>query len=208
MYIYSRNIVANPDRYAEAVAFALSIAKSVESVTGMSVRTYGTHFGGPVTAISWSGRLDSLDDLETMKGKLAANPSYATEVEKGRGLFVASAEDSLFNVVSATLEPAPKKYYSLTSAVAALGKMSAAVQFGVAVQQHVSKLTGLQTAFGTSPFGPFGQVGWITAADSMAQLDASQAALSTDTTFQTMVDDAADFFIPGSGMNRLIERFA
>jgi hypothetical protein len=206
MYIYSRNIVANPERYAEAVAFALSIGRTVEGVTGMSVRTYVLHFGGPVTTISWSGRVDSLADLETIKGKLAADPSLVAENEKGRGLFAGSPEDSLFNVVSASLEASPKKYYSLTSAVSAPGKISEAVQFGVAVQQHVSKLTGLQTAFGTSPFGPFGQVGWIAAADSMAQLDSYEAAVSTDSTFQKMVADAGDLFVPASGQNRLIER--
>lgn len=206
MYIYNRTSLAIADRYPEALAFAVSIAAKVEAVSGHPIRAYVTHFGAPVTTLSWSTRLDSLADLETMKGKLAADPGLAAEMQQNRSLFVGSPEDALMNIVSTTFDAKPKKYYASTVAMAAGGKVGEAVQFGVEVQQHLSKLTGLQSAFGTNPFGPYGQVGWITGADSMAEIDAFQTAMGTDPAFQKMAGVVGDLFLPGSGQSRLIER--
>ena len=78
--------------------------------------------------------------------------------------------------------------------------------FGVKAQEFVANASGLTTMFGTAIYGAFGTVGWLTGADTLAELDALVQMQMTNAEYHMLVAEAAPLFIAGSGINTLIEK--
>lgn len=203
MYLYNRTSLAHPDHYRESVAFALSIAKKVESLTGISVSVYATLFGGPVSTISWGAVFGSMGELETMREKLA-DPSYAADVDKARGLFDGPPTDSLLKIISANFDANPKRYYSGVVTRVQPSKLTEALALGIEIQQHACSVTDGQGLFGASTFGE-ATVGWITGANSLAELETTTDKANKDKKFQQLAADFRSLVLPGT-TRTLVER--
>ena len=114
--------------------------------------------------------------------------------------------DRLSSIISSTLTPEVKKYYTVLSAQAANGRLGDAIEFGVRAQQLVSEKTGLATAFMAGVYGPFGTVGWITGGATMADIDKLWDLQMGDADYHALVAEAGDLFLTGSGTTILIEK--
>ncbi len=206
MYIFNRSTTADRNRQFEAAEAAVEIAALAAGIMGIPVNVFVTRFGAPTNTISWSCRVDSQAELQAAFDKLAGNDDYAKWVMTHGELFESAAVDQLSTVVSSSLNPAPAKFYTTLVAAAANGKLADAIAFGVRAQQFVSAATGLPTAFLSAVYGPFGTVGWLTGADSMADLDRVQEMQATNTEYHQLVAEAGPLFAEGSGLGGLIEK--
>jgi len=206
MYIFSRTAALNPHRLIEATGAAIEVGAMVTGITGNPVSVFATRYGQPTNTIGWSVRVESQAQLQADFEKLTVNEGYLQWVTAHAELFDGAPTDQLSTVVSSTLASAPKRFYALVTGTAANGKMADAVSFGVRAQQFVAEATGLATAFMTSVYGAFGQVGWLTGADSASDLDALAQMQMTNADYHKLVAEAGPLFIEGSGLNGLIEK--
>ncbi len=206
MYIFNRSTTVDRNRQLEATEAAIEVAALVGNITGIPVNVFITRYGAPVNTIAWSCRIDSQAQLQTATDKLAGNDDYMKWVMTHGELFETAAEDRLSAVVSSSLAPAPAKFYTMLVASAANGMLGAAIDFGVRAQQFVNTATGLPTAFLSAVYGPFGTVGWLTGADSAADLDRLQEMQATNADYHKLVAEAGPLFTQGSGQTSLIEK--
>lgn len=205
MLIFARTATVSPGHQLAGMTFAVEIATRVSEITGAKLSVYQSVFGLPLGTVMWTERLETIAELGEQTSKLMANPAYVDAIEKAGHLFGPIGEDMLINVV-ATSSTGPKPITISTTATVALGKFEDAMEFGVAVQQHVAKTTGFGTSFATDVFGTYGGVRWLTGVDTMAEVDKFQASLGSDSDLIKMVSSAGDLFVPGSGRNGLIQK--
>jgi len=138
--------------------------------------------------------------------KWLADDGYLEWIGTHTDLFETAPSDQLSKVVSSSLTPEPKRFYTVLSAAAVAGKQAEAMAYGVRAQQFVAEATCLPNAFLSGVYGAFGTVAWITGADSMSDLDAVVDMQMTNTDFHELVNEAGSLFLPGSGMGGLIEK--
>jgi hypothetical protein len=184
-----------------------ALARMVGDITGMQVSVFASRYGESAQTLRWSTRADSQAELQTSMDKLAGDPGYRQWWEAHGDLFTGVTTSQLTSVVSAAnVTPVPRRFYTVLTATATNGRYADAVAFGVKAQQFVAEATGLTTMFGTSVFGPFGEVGWLTGLDDGSQLDELMAMQTTNAGYHALVAEAADLFMPGSGVTGLIEK--
>lgn len=207
MYLFVRTRTCAPDRMAEAAAFAGDMATRVSSVTGLELAAWQVAFGAPVGTFSWTTTVESHADLATATEKLATDAGYLDAVERGADMFVGPAEDSLVDIVGTVGDGGHHgDVVDLVTARCANGKMGEAMAWGMEMMQHVSGLTGRDGVFTRSMYGPWGVIGWISMADSFAQLDEATAVVASDPEYVSRIDAASHLFMPGSGEGRLSRR--
>ena len=206
MYIFTRTITVNRHKMFEGIAASIEIAALASEIAGLPIAVYGSRFGAPLNTIMWSARYESQAQVEEVSNKLGANAEYMAWIMSHADSFDSAPVDQLTNVVSATLAAKPKKFYTSLTAVATSGRLGDAVAFGVKAQEFVANASGLTTMFGTAIYGAFGTVGWLTGADTLAELDALVQMQMTNAEYHTLLAEAAPLFIAGSGINTLIEK--
>ena len=204
MYIFRRNASIRPERMMDGMAFAVTIAAQASAVIGRPISVFNTVYGQPMGSIGWTCRMDSLADAHDVATKLAGDPGYMEAAVAGTDLFAGPASDALTSIVSSSLTPAVQRFYASTVATMANGKAAEAMAFGVQVQSLMAS-KGFNTAFGTSTFGTYGEVGWLTGADTMAELDRFTAVLAEPEVARVVIS-SGPLFNAGSGHNMLVER--
>lgn len=206
MFIFNRSTTLNRHRMMEATMASIEVAAMVTKITGVDVNVFATKYGEPANTIAWTCRVDTQTELDELTTKLMANEEYLDWVGKHSEMFEAATADRLSSIVSSTLTPDVKRFYTVVTAQAAAGKTSAAVEFGVRAQQLIAEKTGLATAFMAGVYGPFGTVGWITGGANMADIDKLWDMQMNDPDYHALVADAGPLFIETSGHTILIEK--
>jgi hypothetical protein len=205
MYVFNRIRIANPTDLMEARQLAVTIADAATKIVSQPITAFEARFGHP-GAISWSTPVADMTALTDLTAKLAADPSFNKLLEKGRTLW-SNPDDGLLQIVASNITNSNDEFYASTVATPSAGKLVEAIAYGMKIQEYVAK-AGFASLFGSSVFGQYGQVGWLLAAQSAAQLDAWQAFRSSDPKLAKMVDEGGHLFVPGSGVNRLVSRLA
>ncbi len=206
MYLFSRTRTARADKVLEAMPHAVEIASKVTQITGLDIFVWNYRFGQPVGTMMWSCRLDSQSQLFEATEKLAADATYVDMVLGLSDLFEGPSVDQMMHVVSANPGETPAKYIQFNTAKMAAGKYAQAIEFGVKLQQYAAESLDRPTFFVSAAYGGFGDVGWLTGSNTLAELDAGAEWQQTDAGFHEMVTSAADLFVEGSGEQLLIER--
>jgi hypothetical protein len=85
-----RSAVVLPGRLSNAVVFAKQVAAYVKDSTGIGV-SVSMPVGGNPSRIGWASRYDNLGALETVMGKLMADPKYMEKIAKGGENFIAGS---------------------------------------------------------------------------------------------------------------------
>lgn len=205
MYLFTRTATINPEHQLKGMAFVVDIAAKAASITGVPANVYRVSFGAPLGSVLWSSIFESHAALEAAEQKLMADPAYVKATTTSTHLFTGTVDDALATPVTSTLT-APNASYWVTQASIAGGKLTKAIELGSAIQAHIAEATGAPSAFLTDSYGPFGQVRWLTGADSAAELDKVRDTLLVDPTFLGLVEQAGDCFAQGSGHSVLIHR--
>jgi len=81
------------------------------------------------------------------------------------------------------------------TAVAAAGNIERAMSMGVEIAQRVEAITGDSCMFAQGLSGPYGGVGWLTAYQNIAAIEAAGTAMSADASFLKLVDSSAGCFV-------------
>lgn len=209
MYIFRRTGSVNRLRAPEAIAAGIEVAGLAGSITGRQVSLHVQRFGGALTGVMWSTRLESFADYVAMTESLMASEEYATWLQDHEELFDGDGEDGLLEVAGVSgMEAGPRRFHMILSAMASSGKLPEVVAFGVRAQQFVADETGLATAFGVQRFGPIGLVSWLTGADTGAELDALAELQRSSGGYHALQAEAATMLMEGSGTMQLIERIS
>lgn len=206
MFIFNRSTTLNRNRMMEATMASIEVAALATKITGVDVNVFSTLYGEPGNTIAWTCRLESQAEMEGMTAKLMANEEYLAWIGSNSEMFETATLDRLSSIISSTLTPEVKKYYTVLTAQAANGRLGDAIEFGVRAQQLVAEKTGLPGAFMAGVYGPFGTVGWITGGASMADIDKEWDMQMNDTDYHALVAEAGDLFLTGSGTTILIEK--
>ena len=207
MYLFARNRSASPDKIFEAVTYAVEIAATVSSITGKEVSVWQGEYGVPLSSISWTTTAESHAEMGANREKLLADPGYLDTLQAGSRLFEGDAQDGLVDIVATAGSGGHKgDFASMVTAECAPGKIGEAMTWGVEIMTHVAEVTGRDGLFGRTMYGPWGQVGWISLASSLDEVDAAGAALSNDPDYVTKLDGSGGLFRPGSGATWLARR--
>lgn len=203
MYVFNRIRRANPADLPAARALAPKLAATASKITGHTVTSFEAVFGDP-GVLSWSTVVSDMAQLGVATAKLGADADYQSMVGEGRPMW-GHAEDSLIFIVASSITSSEASFYASTVALPAPGKVAEAIAYGVRVQEYVTK-AGFAGMFGSSVFGPFGEVGWLLSADSYDGLDAFQTFQQTDAGLVSLISEAGPLFVPGSSTNRLVAK--
>ena len=207
MYLFTRTATISPDHQLDGIAFAVEIAAKAAAVTGSPVSVYRFAFGAPLGTILWSSVYESHTALEAAEQKLMADAGYVEAITKASSLFTGPIEDALASPVITTIA-APHASYWATQASISGGKFAQALELGSSIANHIADVTGQPTGFFTDAYGPFGQVRWLTGADTGADMDKVRETLAVDPKFISLLESAGDCFAQGSGHSVLIHKVA
>jgi hypothetical protein len=206
MYLFSKTATIHPDHVPAAVAFSLEAAAHASKITGQQIATWSTVYGGSLADIGWSMRVDSLAANGALWEKLEADRNYTTLIASARGYFTGQVEDSVSQIVAAHGDGSIGNYVQVTQAQCAAGRIAEAMAWGVDMSALVHKLTGLNVSMVRPLFGPWASVGWITNAESLADVDRGNDATASDPEYIERIDQGGELFITGSATSRLLRK--
>jgi hypothetical protein len=205
MYVFNRIRTAHSADLPAARSLAPQIAAAATKAAGRPITAFEALFGHP-GAISWSTPVTNMADLQEVNAKLAGDSTLQGLVAEGLPLW-GLADDHLTFIVASSITSSQNSFYAATTALPVAGKLAAAIEYGVKVQEYVTK-AGFAGMFGSSVFGPFGEVGWLLGAESHADLDSFQEFQHTDAGFAAMIDEAGPLFVAGASTNRLVAKLS
>lgn len=198
MYLFSRFRHVNSASVREGVAAAVEVAGMASTITGLDISTWMTFASREVGLISWSAMFDGLDDLAAATQKLAESGEYGDWIDAHDTLFEGPAEDGLIQLLHGAPDPGRTvNFVSVTTAVCVNGKLSAAMAAGVEFAELASKITAPPTIFGVSRTGLYGGVVWLSAGETLGELEQGEAALAADPSWVQLLDQHGPLFGPG-----------
>lgn len=206
MYLFSKTATIHPDHIQSAIGFSLEAAAHASRVTGKPIATWTTVYGGSLAGVGWSMRIDSLAENGALLAKLEADRNYTNLVASARGYFEGPVEDSVSQIVSAHGDGNIGNYVQLTQAQCAAGRIAEAMAWGADMTALVFKLTGLNSSMVRSMFGPWAQLGWITNAETLADVDRANDATSSNPEYIERIDQGGELFVTGSASSRLLRK--
>jgi hypothetical protein len=132
-----------------------------------------------------------------------ADEQYLAGVGEARQHLVGLPEDKHVEIVHTAggeyRRPGLGGIVQLTTATPALGKLGAAIGWGVQITELVSEIIGEPVFFGHSLAGPFGELAWIGASADASAWDRTQEALTKDPRYLASLDEGTPNFETGSG---------
>jgi hypothetical protein len=198
MYLFNRSRHVNSASVREGVAAAVEVAGMASTITGFDISAWMTVASRDVGLISWSAMFESLDDLAAANQKLAESSEYGDWIDAHDALFEGRAEDGLSQLVHGAPDPERTvNFVSATTAVCVNGKLSAAMAAGVEFAELASKITAPPTIFAAYRTGLYGGVMWLSAGETLGELEQGEAALSADPAWVQLLDQHGPLFGPG-----------
>jgi hypothetical protein len=98
-------------------------------------------------------------------------------------------------VIHGVPSDAPVQYVGGVVAVTAPGSIGRAVTAGIEIAQKAEAITGVPVLFGRAVTGPYLQMHWFTAYESVAAMEQADTAQTTDPRWIELLDSTKDLFI-------------
>lgn len=191
MYLFTRQIRFGPGNTREQMEWALGQTERVNQITGMPVNLFMQVFSPEVGRMAWSAFVPDLAALEAAGDKLTADDSFVAAVDKGAGMTVGGATDTLAQVIYG--EPDPNRqieYVTVVRAVCATGNVGRGMEAGVELAQRAEKIMGTPTLFLADATGSYGGVAWTSGHESVQAMEGALQALNSDPSWVQFVDQA------------------
>lgn len=199
MYLFSRRRQASGAHLREAMAFAVEVAGRASSVTGLQVTPWMSVLSADSGTFVWTVTFEHMADYETAMGKLMGDAGYMDAVEQADRLFLGTTEDGLAQLIHGAPDPARRPTVAATvRAVCANGHMAAGLAGAVELAELYTKVTGVPMMVGTTATGSYGGVGWLIGHQSMADMQAAEAAINSSEEFVAAVDRIGPNYLPGA----------
>lgn len=205
MYVFRRTRIMNPSTIADAKSLAVEIAQTASAITGRVITAFEVTMGGPDGAINWTTPVKNYSDVTDIQRKLEGALAYQKLVASASDLFIGHRQDGLTNIIASGITQSDLAYYGSLNSLAVPARLGDAMAFGVELQAYF-QAAGFQNLFGSSPYGPYGEVGWLFGAADAAEVDKIHEFTTTDPGVANFAAKAADLFVVGSGIRRLARR--
>lgn len=208
MYLFNRRTRVAPGSGREGVEWAAGICGKVREVTGMEVTLWMSVMSPAVGSIAWNTVVETLTDLESATAKLNADDIFMATAMQGASLTDGTLDDTVIQLLNAELDPnARPNYAAVVQGQLANGSFRSGIECGLEIAQRATELSGLKTTFGITTTGIYAGVGWITGAESLAELEAGEQKVNTDPSFLELLDEkASKCFLPGVTTQTLWQR--
>ena len=211
MYLVTRVRTANPAKFRDALGWALKARDYVNANSDLEVSAHISMFGRPVGTFQWATLVSGRGAWAAATSELLNDPGYLDIVTEGGDLFLTSGNDTLRQIIHMNgmteNDPRPAFTQSWAAQIREF-KFDAAIEWGVAITDHVAALTGARVAFLADNYGDFGTVTWIAGLDSADQADSMNDMMFNDAEWKKRVAVAgAELFIDGKTtvwMNRTL----
>lgn len=197
MYIFGRSRAINQERFRDAAVNAVEAGSRASALTGLPIFTWSAVLGPDVGTVTWSTRVDHLDELMTADDAMASSDEFTQWVTGSADLYTGSSSDVVSEIIAAPPTDAPAPFVMVIRGVAAHGMIGEALEVGVELAETAMRIGGNHTSFVAPLVGPYGAVGWLTQYPDLAALESEQAALQTDGEWIKLVDRAGPAFQPG-----------
>jgi hypothetical protein len=210
MYFFNRTARLRPEAMRDGVAWAVAMTEKVNQVTGLNVGLWTTMFSPANGTLAWSTYVPDMTALEDADAKLMVDEGFLTEAERGAQFLVGGADDNLAQLIHGELDPARKpQYAAVVRSVLAPGGLAKGVGAGVEIAQRATQLGGVPTAFLLATTGTYGGVAWISAAESLQELEAAEQKVNGDMDFIAYLDETAPgVFEPGVSVQEIYRKLA
>ena len=188
------------------------MAKLATDKTGQETALWVGLSGAAPGTFIFSAFYQNMAEFATAAETLMADDQYLDGVTEARQHLVGPPEDRHVEIIHTAggeyRRPGLGGVVQLTTATAALGKLTAAAGWGVQITELVSEIIGEPVFFGHSLAGPFGELAWIGASADASAWDRAQEALNKDPRYLASVDEGTPNFEGGSGRVILGRRVA
>ncbi len=189
-----RQMRAEPTRMNDAVVFATFVAGRLNENHGAAMGV-SVNIGGDPTAVSLSGRWETLGDYEKMRHSMMADEQLQSAIRMGTSLFV-DAQD----VIGQVLRPAgdPGGIATVSRARMQMENVAEAIPFALEVADVVHGITGNDVGVVTAVTGDRSELMWLGFNDSLAAVGEQNEALEANPDYVGLFKRSAATFVPGS----------
>ncbi len=197
MYLFTRNsrvLSGGGGVMADLVAVTDFVNRNTDLDTSLYSMAVGTEPG----SISWSGLVNRRSELVDASDKLLPREEYWDIVERVRP-HVTPMTDSLLTPIHATGDLGPKPDYVSTVWGQSVGALSDAVAWAIEMTELASSITGHPIMLSANSIGPIGQLGFMSAGQSVDELEDRTQAIWADERYMAKLGEAKDMFQPGVG---------
>jgi len=198
MYLFTRTGRLRPGSTRESVAWAVGITEKVNQITSLDVGLWTTFSSPGNGSLVWSTFVEDLQSLEDANAKLAVDDILVSEIDRGAQYADGNIDDELAQVVFGEIDPnANPKYVATVRSELAPGGFGKGIAAGIEIAQRATAISGVPTAFLVSSTGKYGGVAWISATNTLAELQESENKVNSDAAFVAYVDSVGTAFVPG-----------
>jgi hypothetical protein len=203
MYLFSRRRTLNSARARQGVAVALEAGRRATGICGLDISVWTTVMGPGIGTVGWSAMVENLTDIEMAMDKLNVDGAFNDFVEENDGLFTGSIDDTVAQILTGAPAPGatPPGYAQVGRATCAPGHIGEAMAFGVEATETAARISGLSSMFLATASGVYGGVMWVFGAPDLASLEAGNARLNSDPSFNALVDKIGPAFLAGASVN-------
>jgi len=196
MYVTSRNL-----RAASGGAMPQAV-KLVNYIIGLLNGNHGGQYGasiqvgGDPTAIGVLGRFETLGDYERMLLALSTDSDIQDAFQMADHLLAPGTVDTIWSI---RLPPGePSTYSTVTSSRIQLASINEAMAFAAEVSATVSRITDRPVGMATAATGDRSRLVWVSAFDSMSDMDGTTADLEADEAYLDLFKRSEGLLVPNS----------
>ncbi|MEA3056630.1 MAG: hypothetical protein QOD30_2062 [Actinomycetota bacterium] len=199
MYLFTRTGRLRPGNSRDSVAWAIGVTEKVNKITSLDVGLWTTLVSPGNGSLVWSTFVEDLQSLEDANAKLAVDDIFVSEVDRGAQFADGNVDDEVAQLVSGEVDPSQKPQYVVAvRSELAPGGYGKGIAAGIEIAQRATAIGGVPTSFLVSSTGKYGGVAWISATNTLAELEASEAKVNSDPSFLAYVDEVGPgAFLPG-----------
>ena len=210
MHLFTRTVTMTGS-LPKAMAYAADIRGYVTEKLGQDIGLWSANFGAPHGTMVFSARVEGLAHLADMNTTLMSDQTYLDKLDAGDAFRGGPGADALARPLNAELTddtPPIGAVAIATTATAANGHMTDAVEWGLEVAAHAGDVGGVPVMVLAAAFGEFGQLGWLSVAPDAATAQSATDAVNADEGYMKMINDAGDLFVPGTAHRMMTTRVA
>jgi hypothetical protein len=193
MYFYTRTGRVRPGRMTDATAWAMELTERVNRITDLGVGLWTSRFSPGLGTMAWSTFVPDLTELDKANGKLMADEGFLSEVERGGEIFTeAGMDDNVAQLVHTAGEPvSDPRYASIVMSAMSAGSLAKGIEVGCEIANKAAQMSGFATSFLVAATGQYAGCAWISATETLEELDRGQQAVNSNPEFIAYLDEAA-----------------
>lgn len=193
MYLFTRTGRVRPGNTRESIAWAVGLTEKVKQITGLDVGLWTTMMSPRSGTLVWSTFVDSMTAIEEANAKLMTDDGFVAEADRGATLASPDGvDDGLAQLIHGEIDPSRRpSYAAVVQSALAPGGLAKGIEVGIEIAQRATQLGGAPTSFLVSATGTYGGVAWLTATESLEELERSEQAINADPEFVRYLDDVA-----------------